>query len=237
MPTDGPPSPYRGDFTKPTWEGAPRLLFTMKAMHRFTGDARWQQLYLEAANEKVGRGQRTRIEICRKGFEFDPGQGARNSWTGSVSVSALRGLWELEEDAALREQYAEGLRASAALSATSLGLCEKFDVNGTEVFNPDWRVMNEAWKPQHSEEEAVAVANAGLRVQSRASPRLHLEKDFMREPCFAAWVVTLCPDAAFVAQHRDAILKTIAHYRPEKLHLSQFFPLESAWYRLKLAAP
>ncbi|MEQ1859969.1 MAG: FAD-dependent oxidoreductase [Chthoniobacteraceae bacterium] len=234
MPCDGPPSPYRGDFSKPTWEGAPRLLFAMKAMHQFTGDARWQQRYFDAANERVGNGQRTRIEICRTGMEFDPGQGPRNSWTGSVSVVALRALWEMETDEKLRAAYAEGLRASAALSATSLALWEKFDVNGSEVFNPDWRVMDGAWKPQHSEADAVAVANAGLRLQHKASPRLGIEKNLMREPSFAAWVVTLCPDAAFVNQHRASIERTLTHYQFDKLHLSQFFPLESAWLRLRM---
>lgn len=234
MPCDGPPSPYRGTFAKPTWDYVPRLLFTMKVMHQFTGDARWQQRYLEAVHEKVGKGQRTRLEICRTGLQFDPGQGARNSWTGSVSVIALRGLWELETDPDLKASYAQGLRSSAELCATSLPLIEKFDVNGTEHFENDWHVMNEAWKPQHSEEETVAVANAGLRVQSKASPRMHIEKDYVREPCFAAWVVTLCPDKAYVATQRDAIAKVITHYRYDRLHLSQFFPLESAWYRLQL---
>lgn len=93
--------------------------------------------------------------------------------------------------------------------------------------------MNGAWKPQHSEAETVAVAEAGLRLQSKASPRHHLEKEWVREPCFAAWVVTLSPDKAFVAQHREAILKVILHYRYEKLYLSQFFPVESAWWRLQ----
>jgi hypothetical protein len=232
MPCDGGPSPSRGDFAKPTWEGAPRLLFVMKAMHEFTGDARWQERYLAAAHEHVGTAQRSRLEICRTGMVFDPGQGPRHSWTGSEGVVCARALWELETDPALRSAYAEGLRSSAELAAQSLPLCRKFDVDGTEHFEHNWRVMNEAWKPQHSEAETVAVANAGLRVQHRASPRLHLEKDYVREPCFAAWVITLCPDATLVACHREAICEVITHYRYDRLHLSQFFPVESAWYRL-----
>jgi hypothetical protein len=47
--------------------------------------------------------------------------------------------------------------------------------------------------------------------------------------------VTLCPDAAFVAQHRAAIEQVITHYRYDRLYLSQFFPVESAWYRLNPA--
>jgi hypothetical protein len=234
MPADGPPSKYRGDFTKPTWEGAPRLLFVMKAMHRFTGEPAWQQRYLEAANEKVGKGQRSRLEICRIGMVFDPGQGPRHSWTGSEGVICLRALWEMETDAALREAYAQGLRHSAELAAQSLPLIDQFDVNGKEVFNVDWRVMNEAWKPQHSEADAVAVAQAGLRLQGKHSPRMHIEKNYLREPCFAAWVVTLCPDRDFVRQHRTAIEKVITHYDVSRVYLSQFFPIESAWWRIKL---
>jgi hypothetical protein len=234
MPCDGGPSKYRGGFDKPTWEGAPRLLFVMKAMREFTGDAQWQQRYLAAANEKVGKGQRTRLEICRTGMVFDLGQGKRHSWTGSEGVICLRALWEMETDPALRAAYAQGLRASAELSAKSLPLCREFDVNGKEHFEHNWRVMNEVWKPQHSEAETVEVANAGLRVQGRHSPRLNLEKNYAREPCFAAWVVTLCPDDAFVARHRAAILDVITHYRYDRLYLSQFFPVESAWWRLQL---
>ncbi|MES2597768.1 MAG: hypothetical protein V4662_20650 [Verrucomicrobiota bacterium] len=234
MPTDGPPSKYRGDFNKPTWEGAPRLLFVMKAMHAFTGDESWQKRYLEAANDKVGKSQRPRIDFCRAGMVFDPGQGPRHSWTGSEGVICLRALWEMETDAALKAVYAEGLRHSAELSAKSLALISEFDVNGTEVFNVDWRVMNEAWKPQTSELESVEVALAGLKVQHRASPRMHIEKDYLREPCFAAWVVTLCPDREYVMSQRAAIEKVITHYDFTRVYLSQFFPVESAWWRMKL---
>ncbi|MGV3660040.1 MAG: hypothetical protein ACO1TE_07640 [Prosthecobacter sp.] len=234
MPTDGPPSPYRGDFLKPGWEGAPRILFVTKAMHHLTGDAKWQQLYVDKANEKTGNAQRPRIEICRTGMVFDPGQGPRHSWTGSEGVICLRALWEMETDPAWKAAYAEGLHHSAELSAKSLSLIENFDVNGTEVFNVDWRVMNEAWKPQHSELDAVRVAEAGLRVQSKASPRLHIEKDYLREPCFAAWVVTLCPDREYVASQRAAIEKVITHYDVSRVYLSQFFPIESAWWRMQL---
>ncbi len=232
MPCDGGPSKYRGGFARFTWEGAPRLVFVLKAMHQFTGEARWAQRYREALQERGGKEQRSRLDICRTGMVFDPGQGARHSWTGSEGVICLRALWEMETDPELRAAYAQGLRASAELSARSLPLCQQFEVNGTEHFEHNWRLMNEAWQPQNSEAETVAVANAGLRVQHRVSPRMHLEKDWMREPCFAAWVVALCPDAAFVAQHRAAISAVITHYRYDRLYLSQFFPVESAWWRL-----
>jgi len=224
MPCDGGPSKYRGTFAPLTWEAAPRLLFVMKAMAVLTKDARWEQRYRDAVP--------LRLEICRTGMVFHPNQGRRHSWTGSEGVICLRALWEMETDAVLRDAYAQGLRASAELAAKSLPLCREFNVNGTEHFEHNWRVMNEVWKPQHSEAEVGAVAQAGLRVQAKASPRMVLEKNYVREPCFAAWIVTLCPDSAFVAQHRAAILELISHYRYDRLYMSQFFPVESAWYRL-----
>lgn len=236
MPCDGPPSPYRGTIAHHSWESAPRLLFVMKAMHQLTGEARWQERYVAAGKEAGGNRQRTRLDFCREGMVFDPGQGPRNSWTGSVGVASLRALWEMETDEALRKLYEEGLRNSAELAATSLPLALKYDNDNTAKFEQNWRVMNEAWKPQESEADAVAVANAGLRVQHRHSPRLGMEKSLVREPCFAAWVVTLCPDGAVVAKHRAAIEAVICHYRYERLYLSQFFPLEGAWYRLRAGA-
>lgn len=234
MPCSGPPSKYRGDLLLPSWEGAPRILFVMKAMHQLTGQSKWHDRYLETANANLNNDGLTRLEVCRKGLVFDPNQGARHSWTGSVGVSVLRALWEMETDPHLKSVYEQGLKSSAELCAGSLSLIDRFDVDGTEHFENDWHVMNSVWKPQHSEADAVAVANAGLRAQSKASPRLHLEKDYMREPCFAAWVITLCPDQAFVRSQRPAIEKVITHYKFDRLHLSQFFPLESAWYRLRL---
>ena len=236
MPCNGGPSPYRGDFTRPTWESAPRLLFVMKAMHGLTGEERWQERYLAAAREEVGKARRSRLEICRTGMIFDPGQGPRHSWTGSEGVVCLRALWEMETDPAMRAAFAEGLRASAELAAQSLPLCREFDEARAGRFEHDWRVMNEAWRPQTNEAGTVAVALAGLEVQHRASPRMVAEKEFVREPCFAAWIVTLSPDAAQVARHRAAILDVVRAYPYERLFLSQFFPVESAWFRLALTS-
>src|SRR5688572_16839495 len=44
----------------------------------------------------------------------------------------------------------------------------------------------------------------------------------------------LCPDRALVESHRAAIERVLTPYRYEQLYYSQFFPAESAWYRLSL---
>ena len=230
----GAPAPFRGTFAGFAWETAPRLLFLLKAAHQLTGDAHWDALYREAAHEKGGQPETTRAAACAGGMVFH-GK-SRESWTGASSVIALRGLWEMETDAGLRDAYAGGLAASAQLAAEGVELSRKFDNEARQTFLHDWRVLNEWWAPQHSEAEAVAVAMAQVKELGRLSPRRYQELSFVREPLFAAWVVTLCPDRALVASHREAILETLGHYDYGRLYYSQFFPAEAAWHRLQLPA-
>jgi hypothetical protein len=46
-------------------------------------------------------------------------------------------------------------------------------------------------------------------------------------------VVTLCPDRDYVTTQRPAIEKVIRRNDVSRVYLSQFFPIESAWWRLK----
>jgi hypothetical protein len=226
------PSRFRGSFAGHSWQSAPRLLFLLKAAHQLTGDAHWDGLYRQAAVEKGGQPETTRLELCARGMVFE-GK-SRESWTGASSVIALRGLWEMETDAGLRDAYARGLAASARLAAEGLGLSRKFDNDARQTFLHNWRVLNEWWQPQRSEEEAVAVAVAQVKELGRLSPRRYQELSFVREPAFAAWIVTLCPERAYIASHRDAVLETLGHYDCARLYYSQFFPIEAAWHRLRL---
>lgn len=228
----GAPSPFRGGCGQFNWEGAPRLLFILKAAHDLTGDAHWDQLYRQLSVEPGGDPKTTRLEICEKGMVFHNPKW-RECWTGVSGVAPLRGLWEMETDPKLRELYAKGLRISAEMAIPGIELAKKFNVNSQQAFLSDWRVLNEWWRPQHSEAEAVEVANLQSKELGKRSPQRYQEFVYMREPLFAAWVTTLCPDRAVVEPHRAAILETLAHYRYDKIYFSQFFPAEAAWFRLK----
>ncbi|MCX8510692.1 MAG: hypothetical protein ORN83_02945, partial [Chthoniobacteraceae bacterium] len=59
------------------------------------------------------------------------------------------------------------------------------------------------------------------------------ETEFVREPTAAAWVVTLAPDVSILRSRTEAVERVIAHYDYEKLYYSQFFWVESAWWRLQ----
>ena len=144
----------------------------------------------------------------------------------------MRGLWELETDAALKADFAKGLAASAKLAAEWLSLAEKFDNADTSRFEMDWRLMNKQWQPQKNEHEAVALAEAQLENFMKLAPRRGKETAFIREPCAAAWIVTLTADQSQLKQQAPAIEDVISNYDYTKLYYSQFFWVEMAWERL-----
>jgi hypothetical protein len=157
-----------------------------------------------------------------------------HNWTSCTAVSALRGLWELETDAARKAAYARGLAASARLAAESLAQATQFDHGDGTTFSQDWRAsMLPLWKPQKTEQEAAALAEQQLRAFTKASPRRGKETAFVREPTSAAWIVTLCPDPEVVRPHVAAIERMIAHYDYTKLYYCTFFWVEGAWWRLR----
>jgi hypothetical protein len=230
MPAEAPFG-TRGSFEGFHFEEVSRKLFTMKMLHAVTGDAKWQTMYLAELDKRGGEKQLTKREICAGGMVF--WYSKRHNWTSCAAVGALRGLWELENDAVLKAVYAQGLVASAKLAAESLSLAQQFDNADTSPFEMDWRVMNREWKPQMTEKEAQELAIAQLKNFMKLAPRRGKETAFIREPTAAAWIVTLCPDEAVFKTHAPAVEKVIAHYDYTKLYYSQFFWVEMAWERLK----
>ncbi len=233
VPSDRAPFDYFGAFGDFGWNGAPRLLFLLKMAANVSGDGKWEERYHQAIAEKVPSGRASRLETCRKGMVS--ALKTYHTWTACPGVVGLRGLWEMESDPALKTAYEQGLRASAAVAAESLPLARQFDNDDRQTFLVDWHAINTLWHPQKSVKETLAQARKQLELLDSLSPRRPYEVRLMREPLFAAWVVTLCPDPAVLRQHAPAILDAIDHYRWDRLYLSQFFAAESAWYRLKLS--
>ena len=230
MPAEAPFG-TRGSFNGFHFEEVARMLFTMKMLHRVSGDAKWQGMYRAELEKRGGEKQTSKREVCAGGMVF--WYARTHNWTSCAAVGALRGLWELESDAALKEDYARGLVASAELAAESLSLTQNFDNADKSHFEMNWRVMNAEWKPQTTETEAQELALAQLKNFMKLAPRRGKETAFIREPTAAAWIVTLDPDAATLKQRAADVERVIAHYDYSKLYYSQFFWVESAWWRLK----
>ncbi|WP_229317611.1 hypothetical protein [Larkinella sp. C7] len=225
------PARFRNSFATFNWEGAPRLLFILKAMHQLTGDANWDKRYQKAAREVGGEAQRSRLQICAEGMKFDVPKQFR--WTGVSSTVDVRALWEMEKDPVLRKAYEDGLNASARSAASGISLWHQFDLNDQKTFLHDWRTLNQWWKPQHSEQDALDVSQTELNELVKLSPRRNQELGFVREPLWMAWIVTMAPDRKLVDPHRAEIRGALAHFRADKLYYSQFFPAEAVWFRLQ----
>ncbi len=230
MPAEAPFG-SRGSFEGFHFDEAARMLFALKLMHRLTADEKWAKLYRSELERRGGEPLRSKLEQCEAGMSF--WYAKTHNWTSCTAVSALRGLWELESDERLKNAYARGLLASAKLAAESLKLAEQFDPQDRSEFRQDWRAsMLPLWKPQRTENESAALAEQQLREFMKTSPRRQREAAFIREPTSAAWIVTLCPDAAFVNQHRTAIERVIRRYDYSRVYYSTFFWVEAAALRL-----
>jgi hypothetical protein len=231
MPAEAP-FHRRGSFAGFTFDSAPRLLFVCKMLHAITGDAKWNTLYRSALQERGGEEKLSRLEACERGMVFHYAK--YHSWTSCTCVGALRALWKMERDEAIKSAYARGLQASADLALKSLPMAQQFDHADASPFEMDWRKsMLPLWKPQQTEQEAQDLAHAQLKEFMKVSPRRGKETEFVREPAAAAWVVTLAPDAAILKQRAADVERVIAHYDYAKLYYSQFFWVESAWWRLE----
>lgn len=233
-PCDRAPFDFRSCLANFTWESAARMLWVCRAMAQLTGDSRWDDRYEAAVTEPNPSGGPGRLDICRRGMIWE--MPIKHSWTGSNSVAALRGLWEMETNPERKEAYAEGLCHSAELAAESLPLALQFDHEDPRPYECDWRVINELWQEQHSVGEAVALAERQLSRLGQASPRWPYEASLIREPLFAAWVISLCPDEPTVQPHLPAIMQAIRHFQFDRLYMSQFFAAELAYYQLRLTA-
>jgi len=230
MPAE-PPFGTRGSFEGFHFEEVSRKLFTMKALHAVTGDAKWQTMYLDELVKRGSEKNLTKREICEGGMVF--WYSKTHNWTSCAAVGALRGLWEMESDAALKSVYAKGLAASAKLAAEALPLAQQWDNADTSPFEMNWRVMNADWKPLTTEKEAQELAMVQIKSFLKVAPRRGRETAFIREPTAAAWIVTLCPDATVLKAHTPEVEKVITRYDFAKLYYSQFFWVEMAWERLK----
>ncbi len=231
-PCDRPPFDFRNCLTEWTFESAPRLLWLCKMMADLTGDAVWTDRYDEALvqrNPDRPEGP-DRLAICRRGMVFE--FGGRHSWIASNSVAALRALWELEDAPSLKEAYAEGLLHSAELAAESLPLALQFDPEDPRPFSCNWRVVNELWHEQRTVQEAVKLGKLQCGRFARESPRWPYEAGYVREPLFAAWITSLCPNVGFLQTLVPRIAAAIEHYRWDRLCMSQFFGAELAYYQL-----
>ncbi|MBO9607002.1 MAG: hypothetical protein J7639_13670 [Paenibacillaceae bacterium] len=254
MPCDREGYAYRGTFEEPSFRDAARLLFMLKSTAVLTGDAKWQELYVAAGEEKADGSAKTRFEWCAGGIVDEPGSYYESDlltpavcasgvhppapdrrwpyWITASSQAALRELMLLEDDPQRKAMFRSGLAANArrAFAYIANEAYVAYDNDNTIPFDPDWRFLNEWWEPQESVADALRVAGVQIREWNKRSPRKLYEGQYMREPLFAAWFVTLAGDPALVAEARDAIRRLLTQYEWSGLYYSLFFIAECVYF-------
>ena len=125
------------------------------------------------------------------------------------------------------------MNASANSAAEGLPLWHKYENDKPAYFLHDWRQINKWWKPQHSLQDALDVAQVQHDTLVKMSPRRVQELGQVREPIWMSWIITMAADKQIVNKHRSEILSALAYYHWDKLYYSQFFPVEVIWWRLQ----
>lgn len=222
----------RGSFAGHHFDEVTRMLFSLKVLSHLSKDPEWEKNYRLEQERRGGPDNLSKREICKAGMKYFYAK--THTWTSCSSVAALRALWEIETDPAVKADYLEGLQKSATLAAESLPLADRFDPSVPARFNVDWRAsMLPLWRAQTTEQEAVDLALLQLKEFAKGSPARNRETAFIREATSAAWIVTLNPDQQHVHEHSTAIRQIAARLPYNQLYCSTFFWIELACLRLQ----
>lgn len=234
VPCDPPGFGFRGDFLRPKATDAARLLFTHRVMHALTGQERWLERYRELAQEKVGKVPNSRLEWCAAGLDLDPPE-VRESylWTSSMSQAALRTLWRMEDDPVWKKAFQQGLSATARAAVPHLGRWRKYRRDDTSTFDVDWRFLNQHWKAQPDCDAAIQLARTQLPKWAEHNPRSPWEDDGMREPLFAAWMISLSADGDVLSETRLRVEDLLNGYEWRGLYTSLFFIAVAVHYQIE----
>ena len=224
---------FRGGFQGRLFRDAARYGFMLRAMREVTEDSVWLDRYRKALAERPANSDKTRAEICAAGYPPDreeiPGLDEHQLWIYAGSQASLAKLALMETDASLQTQYRAGLAVNAGNALASIEAHAKFDNNDPQVFgNADWRKAYSAWFPQPTQADARKLSEMGDKA--KLGGRKSYEAQYMRNPLAAAAIVALAGNGA----HRDAIERAIRHYDYSKLHMSEFFFAECAYYALSV---
>lgn len=235
VPCDGT-GEYRGEFLQGDFRAASRLLFITRAMYELTGKKSWLEEYHRRLGEKPEGSEYTRIEICGAGMPLDIGKNYEMSyhmWIFGCAQAALKELADMEQDEEIRAYYQAGRRINGYVALPLVCRYRDFDAGALRRYDTDWRVMNDLWRPQKSVKEAVALAKQQIDLwEERAMPARIAENRYMREPLFAAWILSLSADTRLLNESGELLIKCLCHYDWSKLYTSLFFIAECTCYEL-----
>lgn len=232
LPCDGAfKNEFRGNLQEKNFLEVTCYLFVLKMMHRLTKDNVWNERYKKAAVERPHGSSKTRLEICAAGYRADTLLIGRldieQLWIYVKNQITLVRLIFMETDEAVKKHYQTGLAQNVQHALEVIDAYKNFDNNDSKIFgHTDWRQGYPYWVPQKTQADAEKLAQTGNK--ERLGERKLYERRYMTNPLAAAAIVALAGDDA----HRKVVEDVIRHYDYSKLHLSEFFFAEVAYYAL-----
>ncbi|MCX6910058.1 MAG: hypothetical protein NTY01_18725 [Verrucomicrobia bacterium] len=221
----------RGAFKGHLFRDAARYLFMLRAMYDAAHDSVWLERYRKALAERPAKSDKTRAEICAAGYGLDreaiKGIDEHSLWIYVGSQASLAKLVVMETDESIRAHYSAGLAVNAKNVLTAIEAHKEFDNNDTRIFgHANWRAVYTTWFPQRTQTDAEKLAEA--EDKAKGGKRKNYEGRYMRNPLAAAAIIALAGDGT----GRDAVERAIRHYDYSRLHMSEFFFAECAYYAL-----
>jgi len=179
---------FRGGFQGEHFRDAARYLHLLRATYEMTGDAVWLERYRTAVDEKPAKSAETRREICALGcprdLSFIPKLDKGQFWIYVGTQSGLAWLASVEEDAATKAAYRQGLDVNARFARAAVAAHAEFDNADQKAFgSADWRNVYTTWFPQPTQAEAARLAE---RVE-----RGEADRQTLRALAASAQLVTL----------------------------------------------
>jgi hypothetical protein len=221
---------FFGDLTGSDFSDCARLQSILRFMHVLTGQEKWIHSYYHKLKEKPAHSTRTRLEILENGLPIHPPDAYNSFWTSSMDQAALKELWRLERNDTIRSKLRHGLDTNAKRSAAHIVRYRAFENDNDFIFNPDWRVLNQLWKPQKTMTEALELAELQLQMWDEISPRKGYELFNMMEPLNASWIVVLSGNTDIIHTVKEEIRSALIHYDWSTMKYSTFFIAECVYY-------
>lgn len=222
----------RGDFKSFRNHGVVMYLFNLMAMYDVTRDNIWLERYRKALTERSPNDNKTRLEICAEGYQYDeytkqiPNAGSM-LWIYVSSQGGLALLARMEKDESIRAQYIAGLNANAKGALASVSKFQSFDNNDSKAFgHVNWREGYGPWFEQKTQADAEKMA--GRAINEKLGKRKSYEAAYMRHILASAAIVAL----AGYKDGYDLVRRAICHYDYSRLNMAEFFFAECAYYAM-----
>ena len=218
----------RGRWLDGTFCSAVHLASVTRIMYEITRDEHWRMLHYRYLNEPDPQGvlRRERIAAGMDNLAH------WSAWFNSNVQYALRELYRLETDPALRSLYRRSLRINAQNAVMLLPLHRQYDWEAAYSFTPDWHRMMPPWRKQRNGEEAQALAMEQLEIWNRACPAIAAEKAALKPAVCAGYIIVLSEEPELLKAAGPLLAEIFLPFHCDRLGYSTFFYVENVIYEL-----